>query len=130
MEKRNRCWRRKKTEAKWNSRCKKFCWDSMIEDARKLLTYIDTHGTKKTVSVCTLRHPSSWKEMKQKDPWAKYLKNHSTSRSWVSEQLDAKRANKLQREDNKKIIKEGIKEYDELYDESDEILAEDILYCR
>lgn len=129
MEKRNRCWRRKKTESKWNSRCKKFYWDSMIKDADKLITYLNDNGTKKTVQVCTLRHPSSWKEMKHKDPWAKYLKNHSTSRSWVSDQLEAKRNNKLQRVNNKRLIKEGLKDYEDLYDETDELLAERILYC-
>lgn len=128
MEKRNRCWRRKKTESKWNSRCKKFCWDSMIKDAEKLITYIDSNGNKKTVQVYTWRHPLSWKEMKQKDPWAKYLKNHSTSRSWVSDQLDAKRNNKLQRVNSKILIKEGLKDYEDLYDETDELLAERILY--
>lgn len=129
MEKRNRCWRRKKTESKWNSRCKKFCWDSLIKDAEKLITYLDSRGTKKTVQVCTLRHPSSWKEMKQKDPRAKYLKNHSTSHSWVSDQLEAKRNNKLQRVNSKRLIKEGLKDYEDLYDETDELLAERILYC-
>lgn len=129
MEKRNRCWRRKKTVSKWNSRCKKFCWDSLIKDAEKLITYLDSRGTKKTVQVCTLRHPSTWKEMKQKDPWAKYLKNHSTSRSWVSDQLEAKRNNKLQRVYSKRLIKEGLKDYEDLYDETDELLAERILYC-
>lgn len=128
MEKRNRCWRRKKTESKWNSRCKKFCWDSMIKDAEKLITYLDLNGNKKTVQVYTYRHPSSWKEMKQKDPWAKYLKNHSTPRSLVSDKLDIKHDNKLQRVNNKILIKEGLKDYEDLYDETDELLAERILY--
>lgn len=28
---RNRAWRRKKTESKWNSRCKKFMFDSILK---------------------------------------------------------------------------------------------------
>lgn len=32
---RNRAWRRKKTESKWNSRCKKFMFDSILLMVRK-----------------------------------------------------------------------------------------------
>lgn len=130
MDKRNRCWRRKKTKSKWNSRCKKFCWDSLIKDAEKLVAYLDSRGAKKTVQVYTLRRPSSWKEMKQKDPWAKYLKNHSTIRSWVCNQLEAKHNNKLERVNSKRLIEEGLRDYEDIYDESDELLAERILYYK
>ena len=32
---RDRAWRRKKTESKWNSRCKKFMFDRTILDGNK-----------------------------------------------------------------------------------------------
>ena len=80
---RSRAWRRKKTESKWNSRCKKFMFDSAIEDGKRVSSYEDSNGDKKTVIIKNFRKPSTWKEMKENDPWAKYLKNSSTSRSWV-----------------------------------------------
>ncbi len=115
---RSRAWRRKKTESKWNSRCKKFMFDSVIEDGKRVSSYEDSNGDKKTVIIKNFRKPSTWKEMKEKDPWAKYLKNSSTSRSWVSDQMDAKHTNKLLRIESKKIINDGIQEWLDEFDES------------
>lgn len=115
---RSRAWRRKKTESKWNSRCKKFMFDSVIEDGKRVSSYEDSNGDKKTVIIKNFRKPSTWKEMKEKDPWAKYLKNSSTSRSWVSDQMDAKHTNKLLRIESKKLINDGIQEWFDEFDES------------
>ena len=115
---RSRAWRRKKTESKWNSRCKKFMFDSVIEDGKRVSSYEDSNGDKKTVIIKNFRKPSTWKEMKEKDPWAKYLKNSSTSRSWVSDQMDAKHINKLLRLESKKLINDGIQEWFDEFDES------------
>ena len=115
---RSRAWRRKKTESKWNSRCKKFMFDSVIEDGKRVSSYEDSNGDKKTVIIKNFRKPSTWKEMKEKDPWAKYLKNSSTSRSWVSDQMDAKHTNKLLRIESKKLINYGIQEWLDEFDES------------
>lgn len=115
---RSRAWRRKKTESKWNSRCKKFMFDSVIEDGKRVSSYEDSNGDKKTVIIKNFRKPSTWKEMKEKDPWAKYLKNSSTSRSWVSDQMDAKHINKLLRIESKKLINDGIQEWFDEFDES------------
>jgi len=65
--------------------------------------------------------------MKKEDPWAKYLKNSSTSHSWVSDQLDDKHAIKLQRVTNKKVINEGIQEYIDAFDESFECWFDETL---
>ena len=115
---RSRIWRRKKTESKWNSCCKKFMFDSVIEDGKRVSSYEDSNGDKKTVIIKNFRKPSTWKEMKEKDPWAKYLKNSSTSRSWVSDQMDAKHTNKLLRIESKKLINDGIQEWLNEFDES------------
>ena len=115
---RDRAWRRKKTESKWNNRCKRFMFDSIIEDGKRIHSFVTKDGVKKTMLIPNWRKPVSWKEMKKSDPWAKYLKNSSTSRSWISDQLDAKHAKKLQRVNNKQIINEGLQEYEDLYDES------------
>ena len=115
---RDRAWRRKKTESKWNSRCKKFMFDSVIEDGKRVASCVDSSGDKKTVIIKNFRKPSTWKEMKEKDPWAKYLKNSSTSRSWVSDQMDAKHTNKLLRIESKKLINDGIQEWLDEFDES------------
>lgn len=115
---RSRAWRRKKTESKWNSRCKKFMFDSVIEDGKRVSSYEDSNGDKKTVIIKNFRKPSTLKEMKEKDPWAKYLKNSSTSRSWVSDQMDAKHTNKLLRIESKKLINDGIQEWFDEFDES------------
>lgn len=115
---RSRAWRRKKTESKWNSRCKKFMFDSVIEDGKRVSSYEDSNGDKKTVIIKNFRKPSTWKEMKEKDPWAKYLKNSSTSRSWVSDKMDAKHTNKLLRIESKKLINDGIQEWFDEFDES------------
>ena len=129
---RDRAWRRKKTESKWNSRCKKFMFDSIISDGKieysfKVSNDNSDNGNKKTrctVIIPNLRKPSTWKEMKKLDPWAKYLKNSSTSRSCISNQIDARKKIKLQRMDNKKLINEGIQEWDDIYDET----LEDLFY--
>ena len=115
---RSRDWRRKKTESKWNSRCKKFMFDSVIEDGKRVSSYEDSNGDKKTVIIKNFRKPSTWKEMKEKDPWAKYLKNSSTSRSWVSDQMEHKYSNKLLRSESKRIINDGIQEWFDKLDES------------
>ena len=115
---RSRIWRRKKTESKWNSRCKKFMFDSVIEDGKRVSSYEDSNGDKKTVIIKNFRKPSTWKEMKEKDPWAKYLKNSSTSRSYVSDQMDAKHTNKLLRIESKKLINDGIQEWFDNLNES------------
>ena len=115
---RSRAWRRKKTESKWISRCKKFMFDSVIEDGKKVSSYEDSNGDKKTVIIKNFRKPSTWKEMKEKDPWAKYLRDSSTSRSYVSDQMDAKHTNKLLRIESKKLINDGIQEWFDEFDES------------
>ncbi len=118
LDMRSRAWRRKKTESKWNSRCKKFMFDSVIEDGKRVSSYEDSNGDKKTVIIKNFRKPSTWKEMKEKDPWAKYLKDSSTSRSYVSDQMDAKHTNKLLRIESKKLINDGIQEWLDEFDES------------
>ena len=115
---RSRAWRRKKTESKCNSRFKKIMFDSVIEDGQRVSSYEDSNGDKKIVIIKNFRRPSTWKEMKEKDPWAKYLKNSSTSRSWVSDQMDAKHINKLLRIESKKLINDGIQEWFDEFDES------------
>ena len=108
---RSRIWRRKKTESKWNSRCKKFMFDSFIEDGKTVHSYKDSNGNKKTCIIRNFRKPSTWKEMKEKDPWAKYLKNHSTFRSYISDQMEDKYSNKLLRIESKRLINDGIQEW-------------------
>lgn len=115
---RGRCWRRKKTESKWNSRCKKFMYDSLIEDGKTVFSYKDKNGNKKTGVIRNFRRPSTWKEMKEKDPWAKYLKNHSTFRSYISDQMEKRYKNKLSRIDGKNTISDGIHEWFNKFDES------------
>lgn len=115
---RGRAWRRKKTESKWNSRCKRFMFESLVKDGTQVRSYTDMNGEKKLRVVPNYRKPTTWKEMKKLDPWAKFLKNSSTSKSWVSEQFDAKHANKTTRIDSRRVIEEGMQEYDDRYDES------------
>ena len=119
---RNRAWRRKKTESKWNSRCKKFMFDSIFRDGEIEYSFniSDGNGKKlrRTIMIPNLRKPISWKEMKERDPWARFLKNGSGYRTYISGQMDAKRKVKLQRVNNKKLINEGIKEYDDIYNET------------
>lgn len=115
---RNRAWRRKKTESKWNSRCKKFMFDSIFKDGDIEYSFkiSDGNGKKirRTIMIPNLRKPTSWKEMKKCDPWAKFLKNGSGYRTCISAKMDAKRKIKLQRINNKKLINEGIQEYDDI----------------
>lgn len=118
---RSRIWRRKKTESKWNSRCKKFMFDSFIEDGKTVHSYKDSNGNKKTCIIRNFRKPSTWKEMKEKDPWAKYLKNHSTFRSYISDQMEDKYSNKLLRIESKRLINDGIQEWFDNLDESFEL---------
>ena len=119
---RNRAWRRKKTESKWNSRCKKFMFDSLFKDGDKEYSFkiSDGNGKKirRTIMIANLRRPTSWKEMKKCDPWAKFLKNGSGYRTRIWAKMDAKQKIKLQRVNNKKLINEGIQEYDDIYDET------------
>ena len=119
---RNRAWRRKKTESKWNSRCKKFMFDSLFKDGDIEYSFkiSDGNGKKirRTIMIANLRRPTSWKEMKKYDPWAKFLKNGSGYHTYKSAQIDAKRKIKLQRVNNKKLINEGIQEYNDIYDET------------
>lgn len=118
---RSRIWRRKKTESKWNSRCKKFMFDSFIEDGKTVHSYKDSNGNKKTCIIRNFRKPSTWKEMKEKNPWAKYLKNHSTFRSYISDQMEDKYSNKLLRIESKRLINDGIQEWFDNLDESFEL---------
>lgn len=119
---RNRAWRRKKTESKWNSRCKKFMFDSIFKDGDIEYSFkiSDGNGKKirRTIMIPNLRKPTSWKEMKKCDPWAKFLKNGSGYHTYKWAQMDAKQKIKLQRINNKKLINEGIQEYDNIYDET------------
>lgn len=119
---RNRAWRRKKTESKWNSRCKKFMFSSVFRDGDEEHSFniSDGNGKKirRTIMIPNLRRPTSWKEMKKLDPWARFLRNGSGRRTYVSDQMDAKHKVKLQRINNKKLINEGIQEYDDIYDET------------
>ena len=125
---RNRAWRRKKTESKWNSRCKKFMFGSIFRDGKKEYSFKISDGDgkkiRRTIMIPNLRRPTSWKEMKKLDPWARFLKNGSGRRTYISDQMDAKHKIKLQRINNKKIINEGIQEWDDMYDET----LEDIFY--
>lgn len=118
---RNRAWRRKKTESKWNSRCKKFMFNSIFKDGDKEYSFKIHDGGKKirrTIIIPNLRRPTSWKEMKKCDPWARFLKNGSGYRTSISAKMDAKQKIKLQRVNNKKLINEGIQEYNNIYDET------------
>lgn len=119
---RNRAWRRKKTESKWNSRCKKFMFGSIFRDGDKEYSFNISVGNgkkiRRTIMIPNLRRPTSWKEMKKLDPWARFLRNGSGRRTYISNQMDAKRKIKLQRINNKKLINEGIQEYDDIYDET------------
>lgn len=119
---RNRAWRRKKTESKWNSRCKKFMFDSIFRDGEIEYSFNISDGDgkklRRTIMIPNLRKPTSWKEMKERDPWARFLKNGSGYRTYISAKMDAKRKIKLQRVNNKKLINEGIQEYDDIYDET------------
>lgn len=119
---RNRAWRRKKTESKWNSRCKKFMFDSIFRDGDKEHSFdiSDGNGKKirRTIMIPNLRRPTSWKEMKKLDPWARFLRNGSGHRTYIGDQMDAKHKVKLQRINNKKIINEGIQEYDETLEDN------------
>lgn len=119
---RNRAWRRKKTESKWNSRCKKFMFSSIFRDGDKEYSFnmsdVNDKKFRRTIMIPNLRKPTSWKEMKKLDPWARFLKNSSGRRTYVSDQMDAKHKVKLQRINNKKLINEGIQEYDDIYDET------------
>lgn len=118
---RNRAWRRKKTESKWNSRCKKFMFDSIFRDGDieySFKMHDDGKKIRRTIMIPNLRKPTSWKEMKERDPWAKFLKNGSGYRTRISAKMDAKQKIKLQRVNNKKLINEGIQEYDDIYDET------------
>lgn len=119
---RNRAWRRKKTESKWNSRCKKFMFDSIFTDGDREYSFkiSDGNGKKirRTIMIVNLKRPTSWKEMKKCDPRAKFLKNGSGYHTYKWAQMDAKRKIKLQRVNNKKLINEGIQEYDNIYDET------------
>ena len=125
---RNRAWRRKKTESKWNSRCKKFMFDSIFTDGKKEYSFNISDGDgkkiRRTIMIPNLRRPTSWKEMKKLDPWARFLRNGSGRRTYISDQMDDKRKIKLQRINNKKLINEGIQEWDDMYDET----LEDIFY--
>lgn len=119
---RNRAWRRKKTESKWNSRCKKFMFDSIFRDGDKEYSFNISAGNgkkiRRTIMIPNLRRPTSWKEMKKLDPRARFLRNGSGRCTYISDQMDAKRKIKLQRINNKKLINEGIQEYDDIYDET------------
>ena len=119
---RNRAWRRKKTESKWNSRCKKFMFDSIFRDGEIEYSFNISDGDgkklRRTIMIPNLRKPISWKEMKKRDPWARFLKNGSGYRTYVSDQMEAKRKIKLQRVNSKKLINEGIQEYNDIYDET------------
>ena len=119
---RNRAWRRKKTESKWNSRCKKFMFDSIFRDGEIEYSFNISDGDgkklRRTIMIPNLRRPTSWKEMKKLDPWARFLRNGSGRRTYISDQMDAKRKVKLQGINNKKLINEGIQEYDDVYDET------------
>lgn len=119
---RGRAWRRKKTESKWNSRCKRFLFDSIILDGSREHSWSISDGNggkcKRVKTIPYYRKPLTWKEMKDRDPWAKFLKNGTTYRTYVSDKMEAHKNNKLQRESNKRIINDGIKEYEDLYDET------------
>lgn len=119
---RNRAWRRKKTESKWNSRCKKFMFDSIFRDGEIEYSFNISDGDgkklRRTIMIPNLRKPTSWKEMKERDPWARFLKNGSGYCTSISAKMDAKQKIKLQRVNNKKLINEGIQEYNDIYDET------------
>lgn len=119
---RNRAWRRKKTESKWNSRCKKFMFSSIFRDGDKEYSFnmsdVDGKKFRRTIMIPNLRRPTSWKEMKKLDPWARFLRNGSGRRTYVSDQMDAKHKVKLQRINNKKLINEGIQVYDETLEDN------------
>ena len=119
---RNRAWRRKKTESKWNSRCKKFMFSSIFADGKQEYSFNISVGNgkkiRRTIMIPNLRRPTSWKEMKKLDPWARFLKNGSGRLTYIPDQMEAKRKIKLQRINNKKLINEGIQEYDDIYDET------------
>ena len=119
---RNRAWRRKNTESKWNCRCKKFMFDSIFRDGEIEYSFNISDGDgkklRRTIMIPNLRKPISWKEMKKRDPWARFLKNGSGYRTYVSDQMEAKRKIKLQRVNSKKLINEGIQEYNDIYDET------------
>ena len=96
-------------------------FDSIFRDGDKEYSFKIHDGGKKirrTIIIPNLRRPTSWREMKKLDPWARFLKNGSGYRTCISDQMDAKRKIKLQRINNKKLINEGIQEYDDIYDET------------
>ena len=51
--------------------------------------------------------------------WAKVFKNTGSYTKGMSEKLDAKHKNRKERHSKKKVIEEGIQEYDSRFDEDD-----------
>ena len=121
---RNRSWRRKQTQSVWNRRCKKFMFQGLIENGSKVVTCTTLDGKKIQFTRRMWRKPSTWKDFKENDPWAKYLKDGNPYHRFVSDKEDAKHKIKLQRINNKKLIIEGIQEWDDIYDET----LEDFFY--
>ena len=97
-------------------------FSSIFRDGDKEYSFnmsdVDGKKFRRTIMIPNLRRPTSWKEMKKLDPWARFLRNGSGRRTYVSDQMDAKHKVKLQRINNKKLINEGIQEYDDIYDET------------
>lgn len=111
---RNRAWRRKRTEAVWNHRCKEHMYMALIPSNEKV-TFVSKQSGRVYAVPKSWRFPLNWKDFKSNVKWSKYLRDQGKIQSDKWEQMDNHHKNKLNRRLSRKLINEGLKEWDDMY---------------
>lgn len=112
MSGRSRAWRRKRTEAVHNRRCKEQM--SMARIFVEDIIRKDKSG-KVVAHFKKWRKVFSWKEFKDKVKWAHLLRDQGCICTDVYEQIEAHSKVKKERANNKSVIADGVQEYVEDY---------------
>lgn len=117
---RTRAWRRKKTQSIWKRRLKEHI-DFALIPSKEQQTIISQLTGRKLTFPKEWRSPKTWVEFKNEVKWARLLRDSGRPATDKGDQIDAHHKNKLERRHSKRVINEGIEEYDDIYSEDPDI---------
>lgn len=120
---RTRAWRRKKTQSVWKRRLKEHI-DLALIPSKEQMTIISQLTGRKLTFPKSWREPKTWVEFKNEVKWARLLRDQGRIQSDMGDKIDAHHKNKLERNNSKKLIDEGINEYENETDDWDDWIPE------
>lgn len=94
--------------------------DLALIPSKEQMTIISQLTGRKLTFPKSWREPKTWVEFKNEVKWARLLRDQGRIQSDMGDKIDAHHKNKLERNNSKKLIDEGINEYENETDDWDD----------